>query len=348
MTVLLIIVLIVLSIITCNTEGYGKMARENIRKAMQNMKKKLLVDKHPVCTKYGKRTEKLCKTNAWIKKNCAKTCKPHNQTNILADKNSKCSQWKQCCPGGTGSGNGIRCGTADCKGSTCKGAWMSKNCATTCATAIKSKGIVKIRQQKTKPKKSFLNWLKNKKKKKVSWGNNNKVVNKRGRRVTRRPIRRKLEKNVLNSKGKQNIVNKIRSMQSSIVKKTEEVRSAKLKKQKITGSATHYNLWCANGDECIVPRNKMFGSGGLYGTNCDPKNPNAGWVLQNGKWTCNKKPDHGKHIGEYIMENDMLRIKNSRLSRNNNILQYKLNPKKKKTKIKSFNWPFKRFNKKKN
>ena len=149
MKLILCIVLIILTIITCNTEEYSTMVRKNIRKTMQNMKKKLLVDKHKVCTKYGKRTERLCKTNPWIKKNCAKTCKPHNQTNILVDKNSKCSQWKQCCPGGTGSGNGIKCSPYDCKGSTCKGTWMNKNCAATCANTIKSKGILKIRLQFT-------------------------------------------------------------------------------------------------------------------------------------------------------------------------------------------------------
>jgi len=58
---------------------------------------------------------------------------------MLKDKHINCSRWKQCCPGGTGSGNGIKCGKADCIGTKCKGTWMIKNCPNTCFKATGKK-----------------------------------------------------------------------------------------------------------------------------------------------------------------------------------------------------------------
>ena len=50
------------------------------------------------------------------------------------DSNMNCPQWKQCCPGGSGSDGNITCGASDCptNGQPCLGTWMKENCQLTC------------------------------------------------------------------------------------------------------------------------------------------------------------------------------------------------------------------------
>lgn len=50
------------------------------------------------------------------------------------DNNMYCPQWKQCCPGGSGSDGNITCGASDCptNGQPCLGTWMKENCQLTC------------------------------------------------------------------------------------------------------------------------------------------------------------------------------------------------------------------------
>lgn len=50
------------------------------------------------------------------------------------DNNVNCPQWKQCCPGGSGSDANVSCGASDCptNGQPCVGTWMKQNCQLTC------------------------------------------------------------------------------------------------------------------------------------------------------------------------------------------------------------------------
>lgn len=56
------------------------------------------------------------------------------ETELCLNKNKSCPAWKQCCPGGKGSTEEIKCGTDDCpvNGKPCLGNWMKDNCPRTC------------------------------------------------------------------------------------------------------------------------------------------------------------------------------------------------------------------------
>ena len=56
------------------------------------------------------------------------------KTELCLNKNKSCPTWKQCCPGGKGSTEQIKCGTDDCplNGKPCVGNWMKENCPVTC------------------------------------------------------------------------------------------------------------------------------------------------------------------------------------------------------------------------